>query len=70
VLDHLIEEVSRGEPLALKAALHVRHREEDGVHPSGFDLRAQGVEVEAPLDLRRVQDPAPFFRFSTRRSIT
>ena len=55
VLDHLVEEVGCREALALEPALHVRHREEDGVYLSGFDLRAQSVQVEASLRLRRIQ---------------
>src|ERR671911_2102514 len=55
MLDHLIEEVSRCETLALEPALHIRHRQEDGVDLSGFDLRAQDVEVEASRRLSRVQ---------------
>jgi hypothetical protein len=38
VLDDLVEEVGRGEPLALQPPLHVRHRYEDGVYPSGVNL--------------------------------
>ena len=55
MLDDLVEEVGRRETLALEPALHVRHREEDGVYLSGLDLRAQGVQVEASRRLRRVQ---------------
>jgi hypothetical protein len=40
VLDDLVQEVRRGEALALKAALHVRHRYQDGVYPSGVYLGA------------------------------
>src|SRR5215217_8665765 len=54
MLDHLVEEVARGETLALESALHVRHREEDSVYISGFDLRAQGVQVEAARRLSGV----------------
>jgi hypothetical protein len=38
VLYYLVEEVGGGQALALQAALHVRHRYEDGVYPSGVHL--------------------------------
>ncbi len=44
VLDDLVEEVARGQALALQAALHVGQRQQDGVDLAGVDLRAQLVE--------------------------
>jgi hypothetical protein len=40
VLGHLVEEVARGQSLALEAALHVRQGEQDGVDPARVELAA------------------------------
>jgi hypothetical protein len=43
VLDDAVEEVPRGESLALKAALHVGEREQDGVDSPLLDLTPELV---------------------------
>ena len=47
MLDDLVEEVLRDEPLALQAALHVGQREQDRVDPLALDRGAELVEREA-----------------------
>src|SRR5690606_11181269 len=48
VRDDLVEEVRRGAPLALQAALHVGERDEDRVDRAVVDHRAQLLEGEHP----------------------
>jgi len=55
VLDHIVQEVGRGELLALQPPLNIRHRDEDRVYPSGLDIGTQSVEIEVSLDLRRIR---------------
>ena len=49
VLGDLVEEVRRGQPLALQAALHVGEREQHGVDLAAADRRAQLVELQGRL---------------------
>ena len=44
VVDDVVEEVPRGQALALKASLHVGERQQDGVYLPGVNLRPQLVE--------------------------
>jgi hypothetical protein len=46
VLDHLVEEVGRRQPLALQPPLHVGDREQDGVDAAGPHLLPQFVKRE------------------------
>jgi hypothetical protein len=46
VLGDHVEEVARGQPLALQAALHVAEREQDGVDRPGRRGRAQLLQLE------------------------
>jgi hypothetical protein len=44
VLEHLVEEMVGGEPLALQSALHVADGQQHGVDPAGLDLAPQRID--------------------------
>ncbi len=46
VVQHLLQEVPRGQPLALEASLHVGDGQKHGVHPPGGHLVTQLVDGE------------------------
>jgi hypothetical protein len=48
VLQHLVEEVAGGQPLALEAALHVGDREQHRVDAPGVDLGPQLLDRQCP----------------------
>jgi hypothetical protein len=53
VLQHLVEEVAGGEPLALQAALHVADGQQHGVDGAGLDLVPQLLDGQHPGDRHR-----------------
>ena len=62
LLGDLFEKVVGGQAFALQAALHVGHRQQHGVYPSGLYLGLEGIQVEAAFYFGCVHYLHPFLR--------